>query len=66
MPTLKYDKEYQKIKDSLSAAQVQLTLTKQQCTIDALQKVLAQHPTGIHFSGHGLLNKKEEIGEELA
>ena len=27
MPTLKYDKEFQKIKESLSAAQVKLTLT---------------------------------------
>ena len=34
--------------------------------MNSLQDVLAQKPLAIHFSGHGLLNTKEEIGEELA
>ena len=34
--------------------------------MNSLQEILAQRPLGIHFSGHGLLNTKEEIGEELA
>ncbi len=66
MPQLNFTKEFVKIKESINSAQVQLTLTKRQCTMHSLQEILAQRPLGIHFSGHGLLNTKDEIGEELA
>ena len=66
MPQLNFTKEFIKIKESINSAQVQLTITKRQCTNKSLGEVLSQQPLGIHFSGHGLLNTKEEIGEELA
>lgn len=36
---------------------------KRQCTIDNLKEILGQQPIGMHFSGHGILNKKEVVGD---
>ena len=65
MPAIDYNKEFTKIVNALSQAKVQLTLTKRQCRTDSLQEILTQKPLALHFSGHGLLNRVEDIGQDL-
>ena len=63
-PQLNFTKEFVKIRESIAAAQVQMNITKRQCTTESMQEVLAQKPLGLHFSGHGLLNNLE-MGREF-
>ena len=65
MPALDYNKEFDKILNSINQSKVQITLTKRQCRTDSLHEILAQKPLALHFSGHGLLNRVEDIGEDL-
>ena len=64
-PQLNHSKEFQKIRENISAANFQINITKRQCTKDSLQEILAQKPLGLHFSGHGLLNTTEQLGVEF-
>lgn len=39
-----------------------IRVKKVHATLDNFTSVLTDNPVGLHFSGHGLLNTKEEIG----
>lgn len=63
IPSLNYEKEFDTIVERLHASQSQLAITKRQCTVEALKEVLAKQPLALHFSGHGILNRPETVGE---
>ena len=63
-PPLNFKKEFVKIKESIEHAQINVNITKRQCTKDSMREILACNPTGLHFSGHGLLNNMD-LGEEF-
>ena len=44
-------------------AQCAITITKRQCTTESFRQVLMRRPLGIHFSGHGILNNFESVGD---
>jgi hypothetical protein len=60
---LNHQAEFSKIAARLDKAGLKLSVQKRHCTVDALQSVLQEKPLGIHFSGHGLRNTFEEVGE---
>jgi len=63
IPQLNHRKEFQIIKQKLAESKAMISITSQQCTIESLQEVLRQKPLGIHFSGHGIQNTFENVGE---
>ena len=63
IPKLDYEKEYSKIKQRLEMSQCQIAITKRQCTTQSFRQVLMCKPLGIHFSGHGILNTYETVGD---
>ena len=63
VPLLNYEKEYMKIKERLENAKCQIIITKRQCTIESFRQILTRKPLGIHFSGHGIKNTYETVGE---
>lgn len=40
-----------------------INIIKEQCTITNLQEILRKKPIGIHFSGHGIQNTYENVGD---
>jgi len=60
---LNHRKEFQIIKQKLAESKAMISITSQQCTIESLQAVLRQKPLGIHFSGHGVENTFQNVGD---
>ena len=65
MPLLNFSKEYDAVITAIDDANYRMTIQKRQCTRKKLLEILQKKPLGMHFSGHGLLNKPDEIGEDL-
>lgn len=63
IPKLNYEKEYSKIKQRLEVSQCEITICKRQCTTESFRQVLSRRPLGIHFSGHGVLNSYDTVGD---
>ena len=63
VPQLNYVKEYAKIKERLEANKCQIQITNRQCTVQSLSQILQRKPCGLHFSGHGIQNNYESVGD---
>ena len=65
MPLLNYSKEYDAVMAAIDEANYSMTVQKRQCTRKKLLEILQKRPLAMHFSGHGLLNTPDEVGEDL-
>ena len=62
MDLLDYTKEFESAINGMSKTKNAIRVKKVVATLDNFTSVLTDNPVGLHFSGHGLLNTKLEIG----
>ena len=59
---LDYNKEFDRALVGLQKAGAEIEVKKVCATVDQFTMNLSESPTGMHFSGHGVQNKIENIG----
>ena len=64
MPQLNFNKEFEGIEKALEESRMQLNYQKTVATLDNLPDILIRNPFVLHFSGHGVKNNYESIGNE--
>jgi hypothetical protein len=63
---LDYNKEFDRALVGLQKAGAEIEVKKVCATVDQFTMNLSESPTGMHFSGHGVQNKIENIGMQNA
>jgi CHAT domain-containing protein len=63
MNQLNFKKEFEEIKDSIDDSKLQINYWSKVATIDNLPDIMIHNPFVIHFSGHGVKNNFETIGQ---
>ena len=61
---LNFNKEFNEIEKALEESRIQLNYQKVVATLDNLPDILIRNPFVLHFSGHGVKNNYESIGNE--
>jgi CHAT domain-containing protein len=64
IPLLNFKQEFHEIENCLLRSEVRINYQKMLGTLENLPDLLTQNPSVIHFSGHGVKNRKEDIGSE--